>query len=194
LPETSQAVPADGEPDGPGAADTALARTLAGLASAEQDQVLTGLVRAETAAVLGHSAPEAVAAAKAFSDLGIDSLTALELRNRLSAATGLKLPATLVFDHPTPKAVAQQLRITISQDGMAGSAPVIAELDKLESMLSMVSTENGESASITARLEALTAKWKETQGQTDGAAVASKLESSTDDEVFDFIGKELGIF
>jgi acyl carrier protein len=193
LPETSQPLAVEAGTDGTAGVGTALAGQLAGLPAAEQDQILTGLVRAQAAAVLGHASPQAIEPAKAFSDLGIDSLTALELRNRLTAATGLRLPATLVFDYPTPKAIAQQLRTTINQDDIAGPAPVIAELDKLESMLYMISPEYGESARITARLEALTSKWKETQGRTDRTTIISKLESSTDDEVFDFIGKELGI-
>src|SRR3954452_9278760 len=71
---------------------------------------------------------------------------------------------------------------------------VLAELDKLQLMLSSMTAADAESERITARLETVMSKWKEARERMDSAVVAEKLESSTDDEVFDFIGKELGIF
>ncbi|GGO48931.1 SDR family NAD(P)-dependent oxidoreductase [Streptomyces lasiicapitis] len=80
----------------------------------EQRHIVLQAVRAEVAAVLGHAAPERVAAASRFQDLGFDSLTALELRNRLSTATGVRLPPTLVFDHPSPGALADRLAVELA--------------------------------------------------------------------------------
>uniref|UniRef100_UPI0012EAE1E8 type I polyketide synthase n=1 Tax=Actinokineospora pegani TaxID=2654637 RepID=UPI0012EAE1E8 len=102
-----------------------LVRRLAGLPAAEQEAVLLTIVQAEAGGVLGFSGPELAQGTRGFSDIGFDSLTAVELRNRLSAATGVKLPATLVFDYPTPVALARHLREELG-DSVSGAPAATA--------------------------------------------------------------------
>jgi mycoketide-CoA synthase len=93
---------------------SALAHRLHGLPEAEQHAVLLDLVRSHIATVLGNTSPEAIDPDKAFQELGFDSLTAVEMRNRLKSATGLALSPTLIFDYPTPKGLANYIRTELA--------------------------------------------------------------------------------
>ncbi|GLV77856.1 hypothetical protein Shyhy02_58560 [Streptomyces hygroscopicus subsp. hygroscopicus] len=189
------------------AAGAALAGQLAALPETERERVLLDLVRGAVAAVLGHSGAQAIEAGRAFKDLGFDSLTAVELRNRLGAASGLKLPPSLIFDHPTPAAVAAYLRAEIAPGEADGGTAVLEELDKLETALTGSAPDNITRARITMRLRSLLAKWNESDGTAVTAEPAAaappeapakdtvdadQLQSASDEELFAFINKGLG--
>ncbi|QDY81402.1 hypothetical protein FQU76_30145 [Streptomyces qinzhouensis] len=88
---------------------SALAERLDGLTDGEQRQAVLDMIRTEVAAVLNHANAENIVETRSFRELGFDSLTAVELRNRLNSATGLRLPATLIFDYPTCAAISDHL-------------------------------------------------------------------------------------
>ncbi|MEU0934082.1 acyltransferase domain-containing protein [Embleya sp. NPDC005971] len=112
---------------GTASAEPAFARRLATASEGERDELLADLVHTELAVVLGHSPDESVDADQAFLEVGLDSLTAVELRNRLAGATGLRLPATVTIAHPTPRALALHLRAELAGRGGSPVAPTSSE-------------------------------------------------------------------
>ena len=174
------------------AADTqgSLARKLAETPESEWEAIVAELVRSQVAGVLGHSSPGAIDPQRAFQELGFDSLAAVELRNGLGTATDLKLPSTLIFDHPTPAAVATYLHTKMARGGAARPA-VDEQLDRLEATLASIAQDGEEQARVKARLRSLLVKVT-ADGQTDGAtSVAEEIHSATTQNIFALVDKQL---
>ncbi|MFF8000775.1 type I polyketide synthase [Streptomyces sp. NPDC007917] len=180
---------AAGQPAGWDAAS--MAERLAGLSAVEQSRTLLELVRRNVAAVLGIGDVLAVDPARPFKEIGFDSLTAVELRNRLSQATDIKLPSTLIFDIPTPALLAEHLRDQLVSEGPSGSEALIQELDRLEDHVDLLAGDEERDA-VTARLEALLARCRQQPAAAEGNGVAERLQAASADEVLQFIDSQLG--
>ncbi|MET9293114.1 type I polyketide synthase [Streptomyces sp. NPDC003077] len=160
-----------------------LEQDLAGRSSEEQHAMLLELVRRTAAGVLGHDGPEAVPARTGFLEGEFDSLSAVELRTRLNTATGLRLPTTLVFDYPTPDAVAGYLRTRlVSED----TPSVMAELERFDAVVATLasSPDAGEERAEVAR------RLGELLRRLDSGAEA-EITAATNDELFALIDQEL---
>ncbi|MFJ1840054.1 type I polyketide synthase, partial [Streptomyces sp. NPDC088175] len=169
-----------------------LAERLAPMSDSRRAAHLLDLVRREVAGTLGHRSAATIEPERAFNDLGFDSLTAVELRNRLHATTGLKLPATVVFDHPTPADLARHLRTQIPNLPAAGPEGLLGELDRIEQMLTDIDPTDEEGADIQRRLAALLGRFDTAARPVEAERVADKIDAATDDEIFAFIDTELG--
>ncbi|MFB9682470.1 type I polyketide synthase, partial [Streptosporangium vulgare] len=149
-----------------------LADRLAGLPADERRRVVLDIVFGHVSAVLGHRETERIEEDRPFRELGFDSLMGVELRNKLTADSGLTLPATLVFDHPTPAAIAELLHEHLS-------AKDTEPIDQVLAVLEGLGTDDR--PAVAERLRALLAGWK------DGDGGAADLADASDDDLFDLV-------
>nr|WP_209310855.1 type I polyketide synthase [Streptomyces spiramenti] len=177
-----------------GAATESWAQRLAGLSAEEAERALLALVRAETATLLGYDRTRTVDPERGFLELGFDSLMGVELRNRLHEHTGVRLPATLVFDHPTTAAVTRLLvaeHIGSGGESIPDAVPasdLAARIGALERALAAATPEQRRDPGIPARLRELASAWTESGNDGEGAGA---LESVSADELFQILDEEL---
>ncbi|MFH8342799.1 SDR family NAD(P)-dependent oxidoreductase [Streptomyces sp. AM6-12] len=198
-----RALPGTGTPAGPGggpapgeSGGTALAQTLAALPAAEAEAALLDAVRAQTALVLGHADSRRIGPAATFKELGIDSLTALQLRNKLSAVTGLKLPATLVFDHPNPAALARFLTAGIAP-GAGPESPadgLVKEIEGLGARLedAFARLAEPDQATISTLLGELQGRVRSLASAGSPVGIVDQITSASAGELLSLLDKELG--
>ncbi|MGP3690373.1 SDR family NAD(P)-dependent oxidoreductase [Streptomyces sp. IBSNAI002] len=165
-----------------------LHQQLAGQDGPGRHTIVLGLVRGLTATALGHQGGTSVEADVGFTALGVDSLTAVMLRNRLASSTGLQLPSTLIFDHPTPEALARHLTAELARTAVS---PVSAWLDKLDSALSATAPDDAVRTTGLRRVRELLGKYGDSAEPARGSDLAQSLGEATDGELFDFLDQEL---
>nr|WP_197945704.1 type I polyketide synthase [Phytohabitans suffuscus] len=172
------------------AAAADLATEFGRMEPADRFRTMLALVRGHAAAVLGHTDPERVASDRGFLDMGFDSLTAIQLRNGLTSATGLRLPNTLVFDHPNPAALAEHLLEQLGPQQTDPVTPLLREWARLEKAM-LDASRDGEARSTFARRVQTTLSL--VSGPPDGTDPAADLVASAGRQaLFDFIDTTLG--
>ena len=164
---------------------------LAGLGPVEQERTLTALVCEHAATVLRHPTPDDLNDRTRFRDLGFDSLTAVELRNRLNLATGLRLPATIVFDHPSPWSLAQHLRTRLVTESMPNGQqlPTDADLARWEAAIAATPPDEATRLRLGTRLRAIAERLAGPGGIQPPVSsdIADRIDSASDDELFNLI-------
>jgi acyl transferase domain-containing protein len=168
--------------------NTDLAARLAPMTREDGMKLVVDLVRSHVAAVLAHSSPDAVDVRRALSEMGFDSLTAVELRNRLDAATGLRSTATVAFDHPTVTALAEHIHSVLAPAPPSPEDVLRAVLDTIRPRLP--DQDDGARGAVVALLHNALAQWD--HSGADGApALQDKIHAASDDEIFALLDNEI---
>jgi acyl transferase domain-containing protein/acyl carrier protein len=170
-----------------------LATRLAGAREQERGDIVLEAVRIQAAAVLGYAAAGEIDPRRTFQELGFDSLAAVEFRNRMNTALGLRLPATLIFDFPTPGALAGYLLSEVAGDGMTSAAALDAELDELEQRLAPLAADDSSRLRVKQRLQAILSSLGDGRARADDGAVAQRMQAASAEEIFDLIDSELQV-
>ncbi|GAA0440348.1 hypothetical protein Acor_12850 [Acrocarpospora corrugata] len=162
---------------------------LAGMTQADALRLLTDTVRVHVAAVLAHGSAASIGVDRAFNELGFDSLTAVELRNRLNAETGLLLPATLVFDHPTVNALTDYLFKSLAPATPSPEEMLRGALERVESMITAAAGDAIRNK-VVAILQSGLNRFTAAAAPDDADDVADKIDSASDEEIFALIDNE----
>jgi acyl carrier protein len=170
------------------AAPATVALRLSDLRVQDRPGFVRELVAGHVATVLGYDGAHQVDLDRAFKDMGFDSLTGVELRNLLNAATGLRLPSTAVFDTPTPAALADHVLEQLAPADEAAGPPGLAELERLEAGIAALPSDSEAYREVVTRLVALARK----AGERLDDDASQDLTSVTDDELFAALDDELG--
>ncbi|MFG2479609.1 type I polyketide synthase [Streptomyces fagopyri] len=202
LPEARATAVAPGDtetaPDGP----RPLVEKLTAAPAEARLQLVQDHVRSVAAEALGFDGVSGVEPTKAFREMGFDSLTAVELRDQLNADTGLRLPTTLVFDHPTPADLARHLAGELFGGGRANATALLADMEN--AVTKIIGSDPGQDVRILlkARLKAFLTEVEDLDSDPDGlngpddgtrsaVSMADRLDDATDEELFDFISRQL---
>ncbi|MEE4590041.1 SDR family NAD(P)-dependent oxidoreductase [Streptomyces antimycoticus] len=169
----------------------ALRHSLAEMADAERSQTVLALVRGQVAAVLRHPDASAIDPARTFQEIGFDSLTAVELRNRLGATTGIRLAATAIFDYPTPAALADHVLAEVAPETADPVAARLRELDKVAAMISVMAEDDTMREQLSSRMETIVSMWADLHRPERSSNVEGDLESASLDDMFGIIDQEL---
>jgi NAD(P)-dependent dehydrogenase (short-subunit alcohol dehydrogenase family)/acyl carrier protein len=188
IPEARRALDADAAQRLAAPQEEPLSVRLAAMPEPERVATLVKLVRGQVAAVLGYSGVEAVEPRREFKDLGFDSHASVMLANQLSAASGLKLGATAVFDHPTPAALAQYIRERVVPAEPVTEDPLRAGLDRIERSLADSRPDDPRRADAVTRLRELLSRY---DGPSSGPSSADIM-SGSDDDMLEFLGSQYG--